>query len=101
VILGVLILNDIHMDELNRLHNGLENSNTLICKNDHKGLKCSFIKEGLVYDSFVVRDEVLAEVLTERGLNGVVEGSNFQVLRNNYDWFSLSVRSRKLYSVLQ
>ncbi|MCC9167455.1 hypothetical protein [Pontibacter harenae] len=89
------------MEELDRLHKGLENSNTLIFKNHNSGITCSFIKEGLVYDSFDVKDQALADVLTERGMNGVVEGSNFYSLKNNYEWFSLSVKSRKLYSVLQ
>lgn len=89
------------MKELDRLKEGLGGSHVLLYKNDDSGLKCSFVKEGLVVDSFVIEDDVLAKALSEKGLNGVVEGSNFQMLRNNYDWFSLSVKTKKLYEELK
>ena len=89
------------MKELDRLKEGLGESHVLLYKNEDKGLKCSFVKEGLVVDSFVIEDNVLARALTERGTNGVVEGPNFHMLRNNYDWFSLSVKSKKLYEELK
>lgn len=73
----------------------------MVYKNDDKGLNCSFVNGGLVVDNFVIEDDVLAEALTEKGTQGIVEGSNFEMLRNNYDWFSLSVRSRKLYKTLK
>ncbi|MBC5991268.1 hypothetical protein [Pontibacter cellulosilyticus] len=89
------------MKELDRLKEGLGESHVLLYKNEDRGLKCSFVKEGLVVDSFVIEDDVLAKALAEKGLNGVVEGSNFQMLRNNYDWFSLSVKTKKLYEELK
>ncbi|MEJ8800495.1 hypothetical protein [Pontibacter sp. H249] len=89
------------MKELDRLKEGLGESHVLLYKNEGNGMKCSFLKEGLVVDSFVIRDNVLAQQLEEKGINGVVEGSNFQMLRNNYDWFSLSVKSKKLYEELK
>ena len=89
------------MKELDRLKEGLGESHVLLYKNEDRGLKCSFVKEGLVVDSFVIEDDVLARALTEKGLNGVVEGSNFQMLRSNYDWFSLSVKTKKLYEELK
>lgn len=89
------------MKELDRLKEGLGESHVLLYKNEDRGLKCSFIREGLVVDSFVIEDDVLAEALTEKGMNGIVEGINFHLLRNNYDWFSLSVKSKKLYKELK
>lgn len=89
------------MKELDRLKKGLGGSHVLLYKNEDSGLKCSFVKEGLVVDSFVIEDDVLAKALSEKGMNGVVEGSNFQMLRNNYDWFSLSVKTKKLYEELK
>ncbi|WP_299826566.1 hypothetical protein [uncultured Pontibacter sp.] len=89
------------MKELDRLKNGLGDSHVLLYKNEDQGLKCSFVREGMVVDSFVIEDDVLAQALSEKGMNGVVEGSNFQMLRNNYDWFSLSVKSKKLYKELK
>ncbi|MFD2515384.1 hypothetical protein ACFSRY_16035 [Pontibacter locisalis] len=84
------------MEELDRLKEGLTKSNLLVYKNEDLGLKCSFVKEGMVVDSFVIEDDVLAKALSERGMQGIVEGSNLQMLRNNYDWFSLSVKTKKL-----
>ncbi|MDX5421817.1 MAG: hypothetical protein LPK14_06160 [Hymenobacteraceae bacterium] len=89
------------MKELDRIQEGLAKSNLLVYKNEEAGLKCSFVKEGLVVDSFVIKDEVLAEAISAKGMNGIVEGSNLQMLRNNYGWFSLSVKTRKLYKELQ
>ena len=89
------------MKDLDRLKQGLGESNVLLYKNDDQGLKCSFVREGLVVDSFVIEDDVLANALAEKGTNGIVEGSNFQMLRNNYDWFSLSVKTKKLYKELK
>lgn len=89
------------MKELERIESGLKKSNTLLYKNDDSGLACAFVNGGLVVDSFVVEDQVIAEALAKKGLNGVVEGSNFSMLRNNYDWFSLHVKSKKLYETLK
>jgi hypothetical protein len=88
------------MEELDRLKQGVLEGHTLVYKNEDKGLQCSFVKEGLVVDSFVIEDNVLAGALAAKGINGIVEGSNLQMLRNNYDWFSLSVKSKKLYDEL-
>ncbi len=79
----------------------MKKSNTLLYKPENKGLACSFVNGGLVVDSFVVEDEVIASALSKKGVNGVVEGSNFNMLRNNYDWFSLHVKSKKLYETLK
>lgn len=89
------------MKELDRLKEGLGESHVLLYKNEDRGLECSFVREGLVVDSFVIEDNVLAQALCEKGTNGIVEGINFQMLRNNYDWFSLSVKSKKLYEKLK
>ncbi|GAB3204033.1 hypothetical protein ABID22_003257 [Pontibacter aydingkolensis] len=89
------------MKELDRLKEGLVESHVLLYKNEDRGLTCSFVKEGLVVDSFTIKDNVLAQALSEKGTNGIVEGINFQQLRNNYDWFSLSVKTKKLYEELK
>jgi hypothetical protein len=89
------------MEELDRLKQGLVSGHVLMYKNEDKGLQCSFVKEGLVVDSFVIEDNVLSSALAAKGTNGIVEGSNLQMLRNNYDWFSLSVKSKKLYEELK
>ncbi|MCX2741036.1 hypothetical protein [Pontibacter anaerobius] len=89
------------MKELERIEKGLKKSNTLLYKTDDKGLACSFVNGGLVVDSFVIEDHVIADALTKKGMNGVVEGSNFNMLRNNYDWFSLHVKTKKLYETLK
>ncbi|AKD03844.1 hypothetical protein POKO110462_03415 [Pontibacter korlensis] len=89
------------MKELERIENGLKKSNTLLYKNEDKGLACSFVNGGLVVDSFVIEDDIIADALSQKGLNGVVEGSNFSMLRNNYDWFSLHVKTKKLYETLK
>ncbi|PTX21262.1 hypothetical protein C8N40_102236 [Pontibacter mucosus] len=89
------------MKELERIESSLKKSNTLLYKQDDKGLACSFVNGGLVVDSFVIQDEVIAEALAKKGTNGVVEGSTFNMLRSNYDWFSLHVKSKKLYDTLK
>lgn len=89
------------MKELERIENGLKKSNTLLYKQDNSGLACSFVNGGMVVDSFVVEDNVLAEALAKKGMNGVVEGSDFALLRNNYDWFTLHVKTKKLYEELK
>lgn len=89
------------MKELERIENGLKSSHTLLYKNESQGLACSFVNGGLVVDSFVIEDEVIAEALVKKGVNGVVEGSNFSLLKSNYDWFSLHVKSKKLYETLK
>ena len=48
----------------------------------------------------VVTDEVLSSMLSHAGLNGIVEGVDFQVFRNTFDSFSLRVKARKLYKEL-
>ena len=89
------------MEELDRLKKGLVEGHVVMYKNDDKGLQCSFVKEGLVVDSFTIEDNVLAHALAAKGTNGIVEGSNLQMLRNNYDWFTLSVKTKKLYEELK
>ncbi|WP_299758339.1 hypothetical protein [uncultured Pontibacter sp.] len=89
------------MKELERIEKGLKKSNTLLYKTDDKGLACSFVNGGLVVDSFVIEDGVIADALTKKGMNGIVEGTNFNMLRNNYDWFSLHVKTKKLYETLK
>lgn len=89
------------MKELERIENGLKKSSTLLYKPEEKGLACSFVNGGLVVDSFVVEDHVIAEALSKKGTNGIVEGSNFILLRSNYDWFSLHVKTKKLYETLK
>lgn len=89
------------MKELERIENGLKKSKTLLYKPKENGLACSFVDGGLVVDSFVIEDNVLADALAKKGVNGVVEGSNFALLRTNYDWFSLHVKSKKLYETLK
>ena len=89
------------MKELERIENGLKSSHTLLYKNDDQGLACSFVNGGLVVDSFVIEDQVIADALARKGVNGVVEGTNFSMLRNNYDWFSLHVTTKKLYETLK
>ncbi|WP_250419010.1 hypothetical protein [Pontibacter deserti] len=73
----------------------------MLLKNSDNGLNCSFISYGLVKDDFVVKDEDLVDALTQTGPNGIVEGNNFERLRNNYGWFSLRVKSRKLLKELK
>lgn len=89
------------MKELERIENGLKKSKTLLYKENDNGLACSFVSGGLVVDSFVIEDNILADALSKKGVNGIVEGSNFDMLRNNYDWFSLHVKSKKLYETLK
>ncbi|MEJ8757267.1 hypothetical protein WG947_09690 [Pontibacter sp. H259] len=89
------------VEELERLRVGLENSQTMVVRESTDGLKCSFIKHGLVQDDFMVKDEVVADVLSESGLTGIVEGKSFEKLRSNYGWFSVRVKSRKLLKELQ
>lgn len=88
------------MEELERLKKGLESSQTMLLKNEDTGLTCSFLKGGLVQDNFIVKDQDLAQALKQAGVNGVVEGYTFERLRNNYGWFSLRVKSRKLLKEL-
>lgn len=84
------------MKELERIENGLNKSKTLLYKSEQQGLACSFVNGGLVIDSFVIEDDVLADALSRKGLNGVVEGSNFELLKTNYSWFSVHVKTKKL-----
>ncbi|WP_162051895.1 hypothetical protein [Pontibacter pamirensis] len=86
---------------LERLENGLNKSKTLLYKPDQSGLACSFVSGGLVVDTFVIEDEVIADALSKKGLNGVVEGSNFEMLKSNYSWFSLHVKTKQVYRELE
>lgn len=88
------------MRDLERLERGLTKSHKLLYKNYENGMECSFLREGLVVDSFMIEDHVLASALSRKGSNGIVEGTNFHALKSNYDWFSISVKSRKLYEEL-
>ncbi|MBB6611703.1 hypothetical protein H7F15_11695 [Pontibacter sp. Tf4] len=90
------------MEELlERLKKGLDNSQLMLMKNEEEGLACSFIKYGMVQDNFLVKDEYVVQALKQTGINGVVEGNTFERLRNNYGWFSLRVKSRKLLKELE
>lgn len=88
------------MEELDRLQKGLQNSQRLVLKQINNSLECSFYKEGVVQDNFIVTDEVLISALTKKGSYGVLEGYNFNYLRTNYGWFSLHVKSKKLLQEL-
>ena len=66
------------MKELERIEKGLNKSKTLLYKTDQQGLACSFVNGGLVIDSFVIQDDVLADALSKKGMNGVVEGTNIE-----------------------
>ncbi|WP_242919947.1 hypothetical protein [Pontibacter liquoris] len=89
------------MKELQKIQEGLANSSTLLLKYNDKGVECSFVKEGLVKDNVLIQDEVLAEALSSKSVNGIIEGDNFVTLRSNYSWFSLSVKSKRLYKELK
>ncbi|WP_018477560.1 hypothetical protein [Pontibacter roseus] len=89
------------MKELERIHNALHHSNTLVLKKSEKEVECSFIKEGLVYDNFPIQNKTIASALQEKSTNGIVEGSNFERLRNTYDWFSVHVKSKILLETLK
>ncbi|MBF9254562.1 hypothetical protein I2I11_14755 [Pontibacter sp. 172403-2] len=89
------------MRELDSIREGLANSNTLLLKYQDKGVECAFVREGLVKNNILIQDKVLAEALHSKSINGIIEGDNFQTLRNNYSWFSLSVKSKRLYQELQ
>ena len=89
------------MKELERIENGLNKSKTLLYKSDQQGLACSFVNGGLVIDSFVIQDDVLADALSKKGMNGVVEGSNFELLKSNYSWFSVHVKTKRVYRQLE
>ena len=89
------------MKELERIENGLNKSKTLLYKSDQQGLACSFVNGGLVIDSFVIQDDVLADALSTKGMNGVVEGSNFELLKSNYSWFSVHVKTKRVCRQLE
>ncbi len=89
------------MEELERVQKGLETSNILVLKTIDNRLECSFIKEGMVQYNFLVSDDVLVSALNEKASFGVVEGFSFHNLRNNYGWFSLHVKSKKLLQELE
>lgn len=89
------------MKELERIQNALHHSNTLVLKQKEKEVECSFIKEGLVYDNFQIQNKTLASALHEKSMNGIVEGNNFERLKNTYEWFSLHVKSKMLLETLK
>lgn len=89
------------MKELERIQQALQHSNTLVLKEKEKEVECSFIKEGLVYDNFGIKNQVLASALHAESLNGIVEGANFERLKNTYEWFSLRVKSKWLLDTLK
>ncbi|WP_347158843.1 hypothetical protein [Pontibacter chitinilyticus] len=89
------------MMELEKIQEGLLNSNTLLLKYHEKGVECSFVQEGLVRNNILIKDPVLAEALTSKSVNGIIEGDNLHMLRSNYGWFTLSVRTKRLYQELQ
>lgn len=89
------------MKELERIESGLNKSKTLLYKPEQQGLACSFVNGGLVIDSFVIEDNILADALARKGMNGIVEGANFEMLKTNYSWFSVHVKTKKLYMELE
>ena len=89
------------MKELERIEKGLNKSKTLLYKPDQQGLACSFVNGGLVIDSFVIQDDVLADALSKKGMHGVVEGTNFELLKSNYSWFSVHVKTKRVYRQLE
>ena len=89
------------MKELERIEKGLNKSKTLLYKTDQQGLACSFVNGGLVIDSFVIQDDVLADALSKKGMNGVVEGTNFELLKSNYSWFTVHVKTKRVYRQLE
>ncbi|MFD2247280.1 hypothetical protein [Pontibacter ruber] len=88
------------MIDLNRLHEGLLNSTTLVVKDLGKEVECSFIKEGLVTSTFNIEEDVLIAALREKGLNGIVEGTQFATFKNNFKRFTLCVKARRLFKEL-
>jgi hypothetical protein len=89
------------MKELKRLQEGLVKSTSLVLKTKSNGLECSFIKGGLVIDYFLIEDKILATALSDQSVKGIVEGMNFFLLKNEYEWFALKVRSKMLLMELQ
>jgi hypothetical protein len=89
------------MKELERIQNALHHSSILVLKKEETKVECSFIKEGLVYDNFQIENNALALALHEKSTNGIVEGFNFERLKNSYDWFALHVKSRMLLDTLK
>ncbi|MHA6247506.1 hypothetical protein ACXYMU_06190 [Pontibacter sp. CAU 1760] len=89
------------MKELERIESGLNKSKTLLYKPEQQGLACSFVNGGLVIDSFVIEDNILADALSRKGMNGIVEGANFEMLKTNYSWFSVHVKTKKLFLELE
>jgi len=89
------------MKELDTIQEGLANCNTLLLRYQGTGVECAFVREGLVKNNIIIEDQVLAEALRSKSVNGIIEGDNFQTLRSNYSWFSLSVKSKRLYQELQ
>ncbi|MBD1396496.1 hypothetical protein H9Q13_04910 [Pontibacter sp. JH31] len=89
------------MKDFERIKNALNHSNILVLKNEEKKVECSFIKEGLVYDNFEIENRALASALQEKSTNGIVEGFNFERLKNTYDWFTLHVKSRMVLEALK
>ena len=88
------------MKDLNRLQEGLLNNTTLVIKDLGTSLECSFLKEGLVTNSFVIEEEVLNAIMREKGLNGIVEGVQFATFKNNFKRFTLGVKARRLFNEL-
>jgi hypothetical protein len=89
------------MKELDRIKKALQHSNILVIRESEKKVECSFIKEGLVYDNFQIENNALASALHEKSMNGIVEGFNFERLRNTYEWFALHVKSKMLLDTLK
>ncbi len=97
----VLVRTQNTMEELERLKMGLDTSQKMVLKDSDNGLNCSFIRYGLVHDDFLLQDEDLAAALTKTGFVGIVEGNNFERLRNNYGWLSVKVKTQKLLKELK
>jgi hypothetical protein len=88
------------MRDLNRLHEGLLNSTTLVIKDQGDNVECSFINEGIVASTFTIKEEVLIATLREKGLKGIVEGTQFATFKNNFKRFILGVKARRLFNEL-
>ncbi len=73
----------------------------MIFKKQQNKLFCQFLKGGIVVDRLDLEDEVLINALSKKCVNGILEGSNFETLKNTFDMFSLHVKSLKLFHELK
>jgi hypothetical protein len=86
--------------ELKELSIGLNDSNTLILKQNNGSTLCQFLSHGLVCHTVTVNCEQLAAALWLVSSVGIIDGSDFMIFKNVFDRFSLHVKSRQLYAEL-